>query len=259
MLRFFCYPIIFVSLLTTGLAKSLQEVLLEKSPQHRLAHGFDFPVARPDADGYYKSRGFRAGGHLGEDWLGDGGSSHSLGLPVFNIGDGVVLLARDVHVAWGNVVVIRHAYFEAKKVQFVDSLYAHLDRIQVKEGDTVSRGQQIGTIGNNHGMYPSHLHFELHKNLNVGVNHTGFAKTLINYWVPTDFIVKRRNLPGGPRTAAFPRTHFDIPSPWSWNRKAHCPLKNRTHGARTTPKTNSKTGSPSKKINTHFQVNRYTD
>ena len=258
-LRFFCYQIIFASLLVTGFAARLQAAPLEKSPQHRLAHGFDFPAARPDAEGYYKSRGFRTGGHLGEDWLSDEGSGHSLGLPVFNIADGVVLLARDVHVAWGNVIVIRHAYFEAKKVQFVDSLYAHLDRIQVKEGDSVSRGQQIGTIGNNHGMYPSHLHFELHKNLNVGVNHTGFAKTLLNYWIPTDFIVKRRNLSGGPRTVFFPVTHFDIPSPWSWNRKAHCPKKNKILRMRTAPKKKSNNGSSSKKINTHFQVNRYTD
>lgn len=187
----------------------------------KLANGFDFPVARPDADGYYKSRGFRSGGHLGEDWVADGGSGHSLGQPVYNIGQGVVLLARDVHVAWGNVIVIRHAYLEKNQIVFVDSLYAHLDRIEVKEGAMVERGQKIGTIGNNHGMYPSHLHFEVHKNLNVGVNHTGFLKTFVNYWAPTDFIVKRRTLPGGGRKVAIPITHFDIPSPSSYTARRH--------------------------------------
>ncbi len=188
---------------------------IPKASSIPLADGFDFPVARPDADGFYKSRGFRAGGHLGEDWVNNEGSSHSLGNPVFSIAQGKVILARDVHVAWGNVIIVRHAYFEKGKTEFIDSLYAHLDRIDVKEGDTVSRGQHIAAIGNNHGMYPSHLHFEIHKNLNIGVNHTGFAKTLLNYWVPTDFIIKHRTCSKGPSKALLPWTHFDIPTPWT--------------------------------------------
>jgi hypothetical protein len=33
----------------------------------KLANGFDFPVGKPEAQGYYKARGFGSGGHLGED------------------------------------------------------------------------------------------------------------------------------------------------------------------------------------------------
>lgn len=190
--------------------------------------GFDFPVGYPDADEYYKSRGFRAGGHLGEDWISNEGSGHSLGKPIFSIAAGKVILASDIHVAWGNVIIVRHAYLEAGKVQFVDALYAHLDRLEVKEGALVSRGQQIATMGNNHGMYPNHLHFELHKNLNIGVNHTGFAKTLLNYWVPTDFIVKRRKLSTSSRTTLLPLTHFDIPVPWTHSPKKKSSKKNKT-------------------------------
>jgi hypothetical protein len=36
----------------------------------KLADGFDFPVGIPDGQGYYKARGFRPNGHLGEDWDG---------------------------------------------------------------------------------------------------------------------------------------------------------------------------------------------
>src|SRR5205085_6221457 len=36
----------------------------------KIADGFDFPVGKPDAQGYYKARGFRSHGHLGEDWDG---------------------------------------------------------------------------------------------------------------------------------------------------------------------------------------------
>jgi len=41
----------------------------------KLADGFDFPVGKPDADGYYKARGLRLRSpvHFGEDWNGRGG------------------------------------------------------------------------------------------------------------------------------------------------------------------------------------------
>ena len=76
----------------------------------RLADGFDFPVGRPDASGYYKARGFWPNGHLGEDWNGRGGGNTDLGDPVYACADGVVVHSRDVRVGWGNVVIIRHAY-----------------------------------------------------------------------------------------------------------------------------------------------------
>lgn len=232
----FPFPSIIFSILLTG---SLQAEFFFKTTPIKLTDGFDFPVAPPNAEEYYKSRGFRAGGHLGEDWVADGGSSHSLGQPVYNIGRGVVLLARDIHVAWGNVVVIRHAYLEKNQISFADSLYAHLDHIDVKEGATVERGQKIGSIGNNHGMYPSHLHFEIHKNLNVGVNHTGFSKTLVNYWIPTEFIVKRRLLPGGGRKTTMPITHFDIPSPSSYSARKH----RASHGKKSSKINSTRTSS----------------
>lgn len=213
---------------------SVQAEFFFKPSSIKLADGFDFPVAYPNAEGYYKSRGFRTGGHLGEDWVADGGSSRSLGEPVYSIGRGIVVLARDIHVAWGNVIVIRHGYFEKNELFFVDSLYAHLDHLDVKEGTTIERGQKIGTIGNNHGMYPSHLHFEIHKNLNVGVNHTGFSKTLVNYWIPTEFIVKRRKLAGDGRKVTMPITHFDIPSPSSYTVRRHHTL----HKKKPTKKNN---------------------
>jgi len=76
----------------------------------KLANGFDFPVGKPEAQGYYKARGFRSGGHLGEDWDGIGGGDTDLGDPIYSIGDGVVVFARDCHMGWGNVVIVRHAF-----------------------------------------------------------------------------------------------------------------------------------------------------
>ena len=108
----------------------------------RMADGFDYPVGKPNAGGYRISRGFTAHGHLGEDWVGQGGSGSDFRDPVYSIGNGVVTLARDFRRSWGNVVVIRHAFMEAGQINYADSLYAHLDRILVREGQHVTRGEQ---------------------------------------------------------------------------------------------------------------------
>lgn len=223
----------------------------------RTADGFDLPVAPPEAAGYYKSRGFRAGGHLGEDWVTDGGSAKGLGRPVYAIGNGLVVLARDVHVAWGNVVVIRHAWIENRQLRFADSLYAHLDRITVREGQQVKRGQQVGTIGTNHGMYPPHLHFEIHKDLTIGVNHAGGTRDLRSYWLPTEFIMARRKLGGGDHSVPTPAANFLLPTPdhpWSF-RSPWSKQKKKT------PKVSSKYRPPSShsKPSGSYRINRYSD
>jgi len=178
----------------------------------RLADGFDYPVGRPNADGYRISRGFTSFGHLGEDWVGQAGSGTDFGDPVYAIGNGIVALARDFRRAWGNVVVVRHAFMEEGHVKYADSLYAHLDRILVREGEQVGRGQQIGTIGNAHGLYAAHLHFEVHKNLTIGVVHTMFLGDLSNYYIPSEFIKSRRALDAGNRVTTVAMNNYVMPS-----------------------------------------------
>ena len=132
--------------------------------------------------------------------------------PVFAIGNGVVTLARDFRRAWGNVVVVRHAFMEDGQVKYADSLYAHLDRILVREGQQVSRGQQIGTVGNAHGLYAAHLHFEVHKNLAIGVVHTMFSGDLSNYYVPSEFVKSHRTLQAGNRVTSVAMNNYVMPS-----------------------------------------------
>jgi hypothetical protein len=62
----------------------------------------------------------------------------------------------------------------------------------------------VGTIGNNHGMYIAHLHFEIRKNLCIGINRSAFAKDFTNYFRPSQFIAQHRRLPGSGQTAPIP-------------------------------------------------------
>lgn len=181
------------------------------SARVRVADGFDFPVRKPDATGAYKSRGYRAHGHLGEDWN-TGPGDQDLGEPVYSIAHGIVVLARDVRLGWGNVVIVRHAYPDGGGVAVIDSLYGHLQEIAVTEGQQVGRGDRLGTIGNNRGMYDAHLHFEIRKNIELGMNRACYARDSTNYHDPTTFIGARRALEAGPRHSVIAINTFKTPS-----------------------------------------------
>lgn len=168
----------------------------------KLADGFDYPVGKVGTactgEGYHVARGFRPNGHLGEDWNGDGGGDTDLGDPVYTIGNGAVVFAKDVRAGWGNVVIIRHNYRDTDgTLKTIDSLYGHLQAILVREGQAVKRGDQIGKIGSNRGMYDAHLHFEIHKNLGIGIDRASFARDFSNYYSPRDFIGSHHALKGG--------------------------------------------------------------
>ncbi len=178
------------------------------APKVNIADGFDYPVGKPDAKNYYKSRGLRlrSPSHFGEDWNGRGGGNSDLGDPVYSCADGIVTFAHDVKTGWGNVVLIRHAYRDPSSgsVKFIDSLYGHLDKMSVKDGQSVKRGQQIGTIGTNRGMYPAHLHFEMRHNINIGMHRSGVPSTMEHWADPTQFITKYRRLNREWRPVAVP-------------------------------------------------------
>lgn len=182
----------------------------------RSADGFDMPVGKPDAEGYYRSRGLIIGRHMGDDWNGDGGGNTDLGAPVYSTAHGLVVYARDARMGWGKLVIIRHAFWENRRWNYVDSLYAHLHQIFVREGQQVQRGQLVGTIGTNRGMYTAHLHFEIRKNLRIGINQGSYRKDLSNYYRPYDFITegegKRRpgKLEGGNRRVNVPINTFRL-------------------------------------------------
>ncbi len=75
------------------------------------------------------------------------------------------------------------------------------------------RGQKLGTIGNNRGMYAAHLHFEMRKNLRVGMFRNSFPRDFSVYWDPTAFIAAHRTLGQGAMTAAVPINTFPAGAP----------------------------------------------
>ncbi|MFB5282852.1 murein hydrolase activator EnvC family protein [Peribacillus sp. Hz7] len=61
--------------------------------------------------------------------------------------------------SYGNVIFISHSIGG----QLYTTVYAHLNSRQASAGQVVSKGQQIGIMGNTGHSYGQHLHFEVHK------------------------------------------------------------------------------------------------
>ncbi|MCX4528173.1 MULTISPECIES: M23 family metallopeptidase [unclassified Streptomyces] len=93
---------------------------------------------------------------LAIDWT-HGGSTH--GQPVLASADGTISIADTLtnsdgsYRSYGKYVVIDHG-------GGWKTLYAHLDDYNVTEGARISRGQQIGHVGNTGNSSGAHLHYE---------------------------------------------------------------------------------------------------
>ena len=155
------------------------------------AGAFDFPVGGGSATGYYNAQPFGENAHLGDDWNGNRGGDTDLGDPVLAIADGVVSSAEDHGGGWGKVVRVVHDVGTAGAPVLVESLYAHLDSIEVSTGEVVARGHRIGTIGDAGGRYPAHLHLEVRDRVDLPLGRGYGAKTH-GYLDPTSFILARR-------------------------------------------------------------------
>lgn len=153
-----------------------------------VASGFDFPIGWPNAEGYYNAQKFKENNHLGEDWNGNGGGNTDLGDDVFTCSEGIVFFANDLKGGWGNVVRILHNTGTKEKPVWTESVYAHLDKILVKENQIVNRGDKIGTIGTAHGKYKAHLHLEIRNHAGMEIGH-GYSENTEGYIDPTQFIL----------------------------------------------------------------------
>lgn len=88
--------------------------------------------------------------HLGVDF------AAPTGTPVRTVGDGVVEFAG-WQGGYGNLIVIRHRNNQS-------TAYAHLSRIQVRQGERVDQGETIGLVGSTGVSTGPHLHFEFREN-----------------------------------------------------------------------------------------------
>ena len=88
--------------------------------------------------------------HLGVDYAAPTGTA------VRTVGDGVVEFAG-VQNGFGNVVMVKHQNNSV-------TVYAHLSRINVRGGQNVSQGQNIGAVGQTGWATGPHLHFEFRVN-----------------------------------------------------------------------------------------------
>lgn len=154
----------------------------------KMTNGFDFPVGKPDAKGYYNAQKFQKNHHLGDDWNATTGGNTDLGDPIYAIANGYVTFAENIQGGWGNVIRITH-YIDAKTQ--VESLYAHCLDVHIKAGDYVQKGDTIATIGNNDGQYLAHLHLELRSTLDLPIG-GGYSTDTTGFLDPTVFIKNHR-------------------------------------------------------------------
>lgn len=77
------------------------------------------------------------------------------GAPIVATANGTVLKAKD-EGNWGNLIVISHT-------DGFETWYAHLKGFKVKEGETVTKGDIIGSVGNTGLSTAPHLHYEVRK------------------------------------------------------------------------------------------------
>ncbi len=85
--------------------------------------------------------------HEGVDWAGPRGT------PILATSDGTVVHAG-TKGGYGRSVKIRHAFG-------IETFYAHLHTVHVREGESVSRGDHIGDMGTTGRSTGVHLHYEV--------------------------------------------------------------------------------------------------
>ena len=140
-------------------SKSLNEVI--RSAGVKDANLSSMPVLKPVADKYVNRLASGYGTrfhpilkvnkmHKGLDF------AASTGTPIYATGDGSVKFS-EFNSGYGNMVVLKHG-------NGYESLYAHMSRSKVRNGQKVKRGDVIGYVGSTGLSTGAHLHYEIHKN-----------------------------------------------------------------------------------------------
>jgi len=79
------------------------------------------------------------------------------GTEIYATGNGVVRSVRSTHRGLGNHIIIDHGFG-------YQTIYAHMDSFNVRQGQKVTRGDVIGFVGNTGLSVAPHLHYEVKVN-----------------------------------------------------------------------------------------------
>lgn len=167
-------------------------VLAFRESKGKHALKFELPIGEGGTtkpSGYYNAQKFGENAHLGDDWNGTGGGNSDLGDPVYCVSQGWVRRADDLKGGWGKVVRIVHLLIQEGDSSYVESVYAHLNEMEVEAGSFVAHREQIGTIGNADGAYWAHLHLEIRKEAGLPIG-GGYSTDSTYHYDPSDFIKK---------------------------------------------------------------------
>jgi len=128
---------------------------------------------------YYGTRGNPFGGmssefHKGQD------IAAPIGTGVIATADGVVVIAGWQR-GYGRVVYLDHG-------NGISTRYGHLSRIDVAEGQTIKRGEQLGLVGSSGRSTGPHLHYEVRVN-GSAVNPGTYLPTIVPTTTTTNPVV----------------------------------------------------------------------
>ena len=141
-------------------SKSLDEIINLAEDKEKLLAGIPAiqPIRKEDLSRMASGYGWRSDPftkarkkHNGMDF------TAASGTPIYATGNGKVKRADNTASGFGQHIEIDHGYG-------YKTIYAHLSKYNVKRGQTVSRGDLIGFVGNTGRSVGPHLHYEVHKN-----------------------------------------------------------------------------------------------
>jgi murein DD-endopeptidase MepM/ murein hydrolase activator NlpD len=181
------------------------------APAEPVTVAWSYPIGLPDrtpGDGLFIRHGYSVENtwynpgywHTGEDWYALEGDT--AGAAVYAAADGEVVYAGSNYP--GRVVIVRHA-------DGLYSMYGHLDpALAVRNGQPVTRGQQLGQVLRRTDDVPNHLHFETRSFL---------TSTPVNGEQPRYGFRCGRNCAPGP--GYWPIAAPDLPSALGWRNPTH--------------------------------------
>jgi murein DD-endopeptidase MepM/ murein hydrolase activator NlpD len=154
-----------ISKLKEDLDRSITQAKLIRARMDPLVHRWNHTPSIPPTAGYLSSSfGIRISPFSRANEAGDGLLGYHSGFDITNVEGTPIQATADGEVesagwmdryGWG--VLIRHS-------GELETLYAHLSRVDVKQGQKVQRGDILGAMGRSGNATGVHLHYEVRRN-----------------------------------------------------------------------------------------------